>query len=104
MPAKIPFKYGEFYDVPRQIRFTLRGRWYFMRSFFKEEKDDYSECYDLYILPFFSEEEIRANPDYWYRLEKARHLGTIPLTAISLDQTRRQSFESFAVEKLCSDE
>ena len=44
----IPITYGEFYDVPRMIRFRLGGKWYFMRSRFDEEKDDYTDFYEVY--------------------------------------------------------
>jgi hypothetical protein len=98
----IPITYGEFYDVPRMIQFQFGGQWYFMRSYFDEEKDDYSDYYDVYLLPFRSEDELKANPNYWAELDKAFHLGRIPVREVGLDQTRRRSIDADAMERWLS--
>jgi hypothetical protein len=98
----IPIIYGEFYDVPRMIRFQLGGQWYFMRSHFEEEKDEYSDFYDVYLLPFHSEEDFKSNPNYWKELHKAFHLGRIPISEVGLDPTRRRSIDGDAMEKWLS--
>ena len=74
----IPFTYGEFYDVPRMIRFQFEGEWYFLRSEFDEEKDEYNDFYDIYRLPHRTEEEIMADPTYWRNGGKNAHLGAFP--------------------------
>jgi hypothetical protein len=94
----IPITYGEFYDVPRMIQFQLGGQWYFMRSHFDEEIDGYSDYYDVYLLPFHSEAEFKANPNYWKELDRAFHLGRIPIREVGLDQTRRRSIDGAAME------
>jgi hypothetical protein len=98
----IPITYGEFYDVPRMIQFQLEGDWYFMRSFFDEDKDGYSDFYDVYLLPFHSDDELNSNPNYWRELDKAHHLGRIPIHEIGLDATRRKSINADAIEKWLS--
>jgi hypothetical protein len=102
MMKTIPISYGEFYDVPRMIRFQLGGQWYFLRSPFDDDKDDYSDFYDVYLLPFHSEDELKSNPHYWKELNKALHLGRIPIAEVGLDQTRRQSIDADAMEKWLS--
>ena len=47
MADKIPFTYGEFYDVPRMLGFQFEGERYFLRSEFDEEKDEYTDFYDV---------------------------------------------------------
>jgi hypothetical protein len=98
----IPIIYGEFYDVPRMIRFQVGGQWYFMRSHFDEEKDDYADFYDVYLLPFHSEDEFKSNPNYWMELTKALHLGRIPVGEVGLDETRRRSIDADAMESWLS--
>lgn len=98
----IPITYGEFYDVPRMIRFQHSGQWYFLRSEFDEEKDDYTDYYEVYLLPFHSEEELKSNPNYWMELNKALHLGRISIREVGLDQTRRRSIDAEAMEKWLS--
>lgn len=99
MSERIPFTYGEFYDVPRMIRFPFEGEWYFLRSEFDEEKDEYADFYDIYRLPLRSEEEIRAEPTYWKALGKDAHIGRIPVAGIGLDESRRKSIDARAFKE-----
>jgi hypothetical protein len=95
---RLPFTYGEFYDFPRMIRFRFGTEWYFLRSEFDEENDDYTDVYDVYLLPFRSEDEIKSNPDYWMNLSNAAHLGQIPIAEVGFDETRRRSIDVRAFE------
>jgi hypothetical protein len=97
MSGRIPFVYGEFHDVPRQIRFHFDGKWYFLRSYFVEERDDYDDAYDVYLLPHRTAAEIEADPLYWMTLSNAMHLGRIPITELRLDQTRRQTLDGHTI-------
>jgi hypothetical protein len=98
----IPITYGEFYDVPRMIRFQLGGEWYFMRSRFDEEKDDYTDFYEVYLLPFHSEDDFKSNPNYWADLNDAFRLGQIPITEVGLDATRRSSIDADLIRRWLS--
>jgi hypothetical protein len=99
MANRIPFTYGEFYDLPRMLRFQFEGEWYFLRSEFDEKEDEYTDFYDVYRLPFRSEEEIRANPHYWMNLGDEAHLGRIAIAEVGLDETRRQSIDGCAFKQ-----
>jgi len=99
MADRIPFTYGEFYDVPRMIRFPFEGQWYFLRSEFDEEEDGYTDFYDVYRLPFHSDEEVGANPRYWANLGDDARLGRIPVAEIGLDETRRESIDGRAFKQ-----
>lgn len=102
MASRIPFTYGEFYDVPRMIRFEFGRRWYFLRSFFVDERDDYDDTYDVYLLPHHTAAEIEADPHYWMELDRAKHLGRIPIATVGLDETRRQSIDGLVMEQWLS--
>ncbi len=102
MVNTIPIIYGEFYDVPRMIRFQFGGQWYFMRSHFDEENDEYADYYDVYLLPFHSEDEFKSNPNYWKELSKAFHLGRIPISEVGFDGTRRRSIDAVATAEWLS--
>jgi hypothetical protein len=95
---RLPITYGEFYDYPRMIRFRLDDEWFFLRSEFDDDEDDYSEFYKVYRLPFHSEEEIKSHPNYWMELSDAECLGQIPVAEVGLDETRRQSVDARAFE------
>jgi hypothetical protein len=102
MADRIPISYGEFYDFPRMIRFTFGGDWFLLSSAFDQERDDYPDVYDVYLLPFRSEEEFKANPYYWRDLSTAAHLGQIPISEVGLDETRRRSIDGRVIEKWLS--
>lgn len=100
---RLPFTYGEFNDFPRMIRFRLGEEWFFLRSEFDEEVDDYRESYDVFRLPFHSEEEFVSHPNYWMEVSRAESLGRIPIAEIGFDETRRQSIDARAfIEWLAS--
>lgn len=90
---RLPIKYGEFYDFPRMFRLRLGDEWFFLRSEFDDDEDDYQEAYKVYRLPFHTEEEIESHPDYWMELGNAEYLGEIPIAAVGFDETRRQSID-----------
>ena len=96
MADRIPFTYGEFYDFPRMIGFLFDTQWYFLRSEFDEKKDDYPDFYDVYLLPFRSEEEIKSSPHYWMDLSDEWYLGRIPIAEVGLDETRRRTIDARA--------
>ena len=97
MNDRIPIEYGEFYDWPRQITFPLEDEWFLLRSYFDEEKDEYSDTYDVYLLPFRSRDEFEAHPDFWMPMAAAVQLGQIPVTQIGLDESRRRSIDGRAI-------
>jgi hypothetical protein len=99
---RIPFEYGEFYDFPRQITFQVGEEWFLLRSYFDEEKDEYSDVYDVYLLPFRSKDDFQAHPDFWMPLATAVHLGQIPVAEVGLDETRRRSIDARVVEQWLS--
>jgi hypothetical protein len=98
MADRIPLTYGEFYEFPRMIRFQFEGEWFFLDSPFDVERDDYPDVYNVYLLPFRSEEEVKANPFYWKDLSHAVHLGQLGVTEIGLDETRRRSLDPRVIE------
>jgi hypothetical protein len=99
MNSRIPITYGEFYDFPRQIRFQFGTEWFYLSSPFDEIVDDYPDYYEVYLLPYRTEEDFTANPYYWMNLSNSRHLGTIPIVEVGLDKTRRTSIDAHAFER-----
>jgi hypothetical protein len=103
MTNRIPFTYGEFYDVPRMIRFRFAGKWFFLSSSFDDDKDDYNDFYDVFVLPFEPEEEMKVRPYYWVGLPADAYVGQISIAEVGLDQTLRQSIDAGAFEKWLSE-
>ena len=55
---RVPFTYGEFYDYPRMIEFQIGSKWYYLHSEFDEEKDDYPDVFDVYLLPYLEQSNL----------------------------------------------
>jgi hypothetical protein len=76
------------------VRFRLGDEWFFLRSEFDDDQDEYDDSYKVYRLPFRSEEEIKSHPNYWMELSTAEYLGRISIAEVGLDETRRQSIDA----------
>jgi hypothetical protein len=62
----VPFKYIDFYDVPRFLLLKYRDHLFLLASYFDEEKDDYDDNYSIDILPSWVEQICR-----WYTQSKS---------------------------------
>ncbi len=86
MPTWVGFEYRQFFDVPRSIVLSLEDRLVLLESTFSDESADYSDDYQLYLLP--RDVDLSGN---WSDLSAAaiRRLGTIPIAHVQFDPTRR---------------
>lgn len=51
MAEMIPFRYGGYWDVPRYIHLSYRGRSLLLLSPFEDEVDEWSEHYTVFEVP-----------------------------------------------------
>lgn len=95
MAATTPFKYVDFYDVPRYILLKYRDRLFLLTSCFNEEMDDYEENYSIQILPSWVEQRIVTEKS-WRVLEdvEAHVLGEVPVKDVVFDGTRRRTLDA----------
>ena len=92
--------YSGFCDFPLAFVTTYENRQYlFWRGFFDEELDDYPKEYEVFILPNFSEEELK---ELWTVLpQKAiASIGRIGMRRVMFDPTKRQSINVETFERL----
>jgi hypothetical protein len=90
-----PFKYADFYDVPRLIMLRYQNLLFLLASYFDEEKDDWEENYSIDLLPSWVEQKIAALS--WKVLEGdigARRLGEISVKDVVFDHTKRQALDA----------
>ena len=87
MPQWVGFEYREFFDVPRSIVLPLEDRLLLLESAFSDEESNYSDDYELYLLP----RDIDLSGS-WRQLSAAavRRLGAIPVAHVQFDATRRR--------------
>lgn len=98
--SMVPFKYGDFYDVPRLLMFRYKDRLFLLGSYFDEEKDDYEENYMIELLAPSAQQDI-ADPS-WQHL--ATHAGTeilgeIPVKSVVFDETKRRTLDPTFLDK-----
>ena len=88
------FTYVEFYDVPRTLALTHRGKFYLLQSAFDDTRDDYHEEYSVYLLPDFTKAQIDKGD--WRFLGKMhlKPIGSIPIQSISFDRTKRRELDA----------
>ena len=95
----VPFKYFEFWDVPRVITITYRDQHFLLESRFDEAIDDYDEKYAITLVAPGLEQRIMESS--WIVLAEIerRPLGTIPVREVVFDETRRKSLEPAFLNK-----
>ncbi len=86
----IPFKYVEFYDVPRYIALHYRGRLLLLKSAFDEAIDEYPENYSVYVLPESAEDAFEKSS--WNSLDsnEGQFISQIRVNSVEFDATKRQ--------------
>jgi len=96
----VPFKYVDFYDVPRLLILRYRDQLFLLASYFDEAKDDHDNYYTISILPSWIEQKIADSS--WAILEQnigAQRIGTIPVTEVIFDETKRKTLDPIFLDK-----
>ncbi len=99
MSNTVPIIYREFYDVPRVFIVKYKQHVFLFESVFDEKTDDYSEDYDVYLMPELAEEEISGS---WEKINSkaTRKIGKILVSAVEFDITRRRNVKVTVLEEL----
>jgi hypothetical protein len=99
MSPMTPFRYVDFYDVPRTIVLRTQGRWLLLQSAFDEELDDYEREYSVYSLP--DSFEPPENGSSWKFIEEleAERIGKVPVDSIQFDNTKRKTLDTAVLQR-----
>lgn len=93
----ISCRYFEFWDVPRALVLTYRGRTLLLDSPFEEEEDEYSSDFHVYELAPTPPEIIDSLSWQELRGRAVRHRADVPVASIQFDPVRqRQSGRFYA--------
>lgn len=92
---RTPFLYRDFYDVPRMVLFTIGGQPYLLDCAFDSAAGEYSDEYVVYRMPKGFHPPDRT----WTEIPTLaeQKLGTMPVSALPLDPTRRVDLEAGAL-------
>jgi hypothetical protein len=99
MSEWIPFVYREFYDVPREILLTFKGKVLLLESLFDDKDDEYSKNYVVYELPASIMGNLNGS---WegFANQALSELGEIPVESVQFDNTRRKQIYGDVLEAL----
>lgn len=94
MQSWCPMQYRDFNDVPRMVLFNWKGERYLLDCPFDDAKDDYPDCYGVYLL-----DRNTAAPADWtgFSLD-GKVLGQVRVTDIVFDETRREFIDASFLE------
>lgn len=95
----VPFKYVDFWDVPRVITVRYGDKLFLLGSYFNDTLDDYDEDYTIEIIPLGTDQRIIESS--WTVLEEIerRTVGTIPVKDVAFDKTKRQFLDARFLDK-----
>jgi hypothetical protein len=86
----LPFRYRDFYDVPRLIAVDHEGRTYLFDSPFDDTADEYRDDYTVYLLPDEVVPELEDGS--WARLPSVgTQVGKVPVGDVLFDRTKRRA-------------
>jgi hypothetical protein len=94
-----PFRYGGFWDVPRQIILKYRGRLFFLASYFDEDLDDYEQNYSIRVLPLWVKAKLGESWKVLWENIGATLVGEIPVSSVVFDDTKRRFLDATFLDK-----
>ena len=94
MSTMVPFKYGGFWDVPRDLVLRYRDRSFRLHSYFDDDLDDYPDVYEIDELSDVDESAVLDAK--WDLLRNATiiHLGSIPIQRVTFDERKRELIDA----------
>ena len=100
MAEMIPFRYIEFYDVPRCLALRYKGKLLLLQSAFDEQLDDYPRSYSVYVVPESSEPSLTKGA--WDFLENTAMtcIGKIQVDMVKFDPSKRNSLDPSCLDNL----
>ena len=96
---KVPFKYVDFWDVPRLILVRYRGKPFLLDSDFDEALDEYPDTYTVYLLPEALAQQ--ADTGLWKFLENVSltPVGNLPVCDVHFDRTKRRKLDATILDR-----
>lgn len=102
MPQWVPFKYRDFWDVPRMIVLEHNQIWYLLLCVFDEQTEDYADTYSVFVVEPVTARALDSRHGSWMHIlsQSQSPLGSIPLNAVTFDDTRRQMLDASVLANL----
>ena len=97
----VPFRYRDFWDVPRMFLIQHENRHILFDCPWDEQEEDYNDKYQIYLMPALPEKDLEGS---WAGLPQRAilHLGAIPVPEVRFDSTRRQQVDSTILDSFAN--
>jgi hypothetical protein len=99
----VPFRYVEFYDVPRTIVLRHRGKLLLLQSAFDDKLDDYPDNYSVYELADSAETSLDNGSWLFLKSATTACIGQIPVNSVRFDDTRRKTLDASVLDGIVSE-
>src|SRR5882724_7251097 len=103
MAKMTPFRYAEFYDVPRCIALRYGRKLFLLQSAFDEGLDDYESSYSIYELPESAEDSLQKG--LWDFIGKTpmNCIGDVQVREVVFDSSTRKELDASFLDDLVAD-
>jgi hypothetical protein len=104
MAKMTPFRYVEFYDVPRCIALRHGKRLFLLQSAFDEALDDYETSYSIYVLPESAEGSLKKGLWEFVGKTPMTCIGDVKVRDVVFDSSKRKELDASFLDDLITDE
>ena len=96
----IPFRFVDFYDVPRCIATRYRGTLLLLLSAFDEQLDDYEDTYSVYKLPESIGNSLDMGSWDFLATTATQPIAKIPVESVRFDPSSRKELDAICLKDL----
>jgi hypothetical protein len=100
MARMTPFRYVEFYDVPRCITLRYGERLFLLQSAFDEGLDDYPTSYAIYVLPESVEDSLKKGSWEFLSNTPMTCIGNVQVADVVFDPSKRKELDASFLDSL----
>ena len=96
MSNMVSFEYSGFWDVPLGIFVMHWGKAFVLIREFDEDRDEYEDHYDVYVLPDAVAPLTRGISENFWNAFTEKHLsptGRVPIRLVKFDDTKRKELD-----------
>jgi hypothetical protein len=94
MAEMTPFRYVEFYDVPRCLTLRYKERLFLLQSAFDENIDDYPTSYSIYVLPESAEDSLRRGSWEFLANTPMTCIGHVQIDDVVFERSKRTKLDA----------
>ena len=100
MSDMVPFRYVDFYDVPRTIVVRYRSTLFLLQSAFDEKLDEYPAVYSVYFLPESVEDSLKRSSWKFLETTAVDCIGQLQIDSVRFDTTKRKALDPSCLDGL----